>query len=103
MEFLTDMVTEVPDGVDEATVEDTRKREARRAAELTASGHLHRLWKPPLKPGEWRTLGLFSADSKEQLQEILVSLPLHVWMTITVTPLTAHPNDPALHTEMAMR
>jgi muconolactone D-isomerase len=46
-------------------------------------------------PGEWRTLGLFSADNEQQLQGILTSLPLHVWMTVTVTPLTPHPNDPA--------
>ena len=95
MEFLTDMVTDVPEGTAESTVQDTRRREALRASELAAQGHLHRLWKPPLMPGEWRTLGLFSADDEEQLQGILTSLPLHVWMTVTVTPLTPHPNDPA--------
>ena len=42
MEFLTEMVTNVPDGTDEATVEDTKKREAHRAAELAEQGHLLR-------------------------------------------------------------
>jgi muconolactone D-isomerase len=95
VEFLTEMVTNVPEGTDDATVEETKTREAKRAAELAADGHLLRLWKPPAVPGEWRTLGLFSADNEEHLQGILTSLPLHVWMTVTVTPLTAHPNDPA--------
>ena len=95
MEFLTELVTNVPEGTDEATVEETKAREARRAAELAAAGHLLRLWKPPPVPGEWRTLGLFSADDEQQLQGILTSLPLHVWMTVTVTPLAPHPNDPA--------
>ena len=95
MEFLTELVTNVPEGIEDATVEETKAREAERAAELAAAGHLLRLWKPPTEPGEWRTLGLFSADDEQQLDKILTSLPLHGWMTVTVTPLTPHPNDPA--------
>ena len=95
MEFLANMITNVPKGTAEETVEETKSREAIRAAELAAQGHLLRLWKPPLVPGEWRTLGLWSADSEDQLADILGSLPLHVWMTVEVTPLTPHPNDPA--------
>jgi muconolactone delta-isomerase len=49
-----------------------------------------------LQPGEWRTLGLFSADDGRQLEEVLASMPLHVWRTDEVTPLSPHPNDPAL-------
>lgn len=71
-----------------------RRREAVRAEELAAQGHLLRLWKPPLIPGEWRTLGLFAADDENELQSVLASMPLHVWMTVTVTPLTPHPSDP---------
>jgi muconolactone D-isomerase len=46
------------------------------------------------RAGEWRTLGLWSADDERQLQEILASMPLHIWMTVEVTPLTPHPSDP---------
>jgi muconolactone D-isomerase len=95
MEFLTDMVTTVPEGTADSTVEDTRAREAKRAGELAREGHLIRLWKPPAEPGVWRTLGLFSADDEDHLQQLLASLPLHVWMTVGVTPLTPHPSDPA--------
>ena len=35
--------------------------EAARSRELAVQGHLLRLWRPPLQPGEWRTLGLFAA------------------------------------------
>jgi muconolactone D-isomerase len=97
LEFLTELVTNVPEGTEEALVEETKAREAKRAAELAAAGQLLRLWKPPAVPGEWRTLGLFRADDEEQLQGILASLPLHVWMKVTVTPLTPHPNDPAVN------
>jgi muconolactone D-isomerase len=96
MEYLVQMTTHVPGGTSAGTVEDTRTREAARSRELAAQGHLLRLWRPPLKPGEWRTLGLFAADDEGQLQEVLASMPLHVWRTDEITPLSTHPNDPAL-------
>ena len=78
----------------EAAVQDIRTREAARSRELAAQGHLLRLWRPPLQPGEWRTLGLFAADDGSQLEEVLASMPLRVWRTDEVTPLSPHPNDP---------
>ena len=96
MEYLVTMTTHVPDGTSEETIEDVRNREAARSSELAAQGHLLRLWRPPLQPGEWRTLGLFVADDGRQLETVLASMPLRVWRTDTVVPLTPHPNDPAL-------
>jgi muconolactone D-isomerase len=94
MEFLADMVTTVPAGTSDETVEDTKAREAVRARELIDQGHLLRLWKPPRVDGEWRTWGLFRAEDEAQLLELLDSLPLHPWMHVDVTALGAHPNDP---------
>ncbi|GAA1069977.1 MULTISPECIES: muconolactone Delta-isomerase family protein [Kitasatospora] len=94
MEFLVDMVTTVPDGTSEEAVADMRAREAVRARELAALGHLVRLWRPPLAPGEWRSWGLFDAPDAEQLEQLLASMPLRAWRRDTVTPLTPHPNDP---------
>ena len=96
MEYLVTMTTDVPAGTLPEAVEEIRAREAARSRELAAQGHLLRLWRPPLQPGEWRTLGLFSADDRRQLDEVLASMPLHVWRTDEVTPLSPHPNDPAL-------
>jgi muconolactone D-isomerase len=98
MEFLANMITDVPEGTPESEVDDTKAREAVRAGELAAQGHLLRLWKPPVEPGEWRTLGLWRADNENQLRSILATLPLHVWMTVEVTPLIPHPNDPGTST-----
>jgi muconolactone D-isomerase len=95
MEYLVTMTTHVPEGTPDQAVEDIRTREAARSRELAAQGHLRRLWRPPLKPGEWRTLGLFAADTDDQLDEVLASMPLHIWRTDEVTPLSPHPNDPA--------
>jgi muconolactone D-isomerase len=94
MEYLVDMTTHVPEGTAESAVEDVRTREAARSRELAAAGHLLRLWRPPLRPGEWRTLGLFAAADDDELQQVLASMPLHVWRTDVVTPLSPHPNDP---------
>ncbi len=94
IEFLTTLITNVPHGTPESTVDATKDREAIRAAELAQMGYLLRLWRPPVEPGEWRTLGLWSADTEADLKEILASLPLHVWMTVEITPLNPHPNDP---------
>ncbi len=97
MEFLVDMVTTVPEGTSAETVADTRSREAARSKELAAQGHLLRLWRPPLAPGEWRTWGLFRADDADQLEEVLASMPLRIWRRDTVTPLSPHPSDPGLN------
>jgi muconolactone delta-isomerase len=94
MEYLVTMTTHVPDGTPDEDVEDTRTREAARSRELAAQGHLLRLWRPPLQPGEWRTLGLFAAAGDGQLEKVLASMPLRVWRTDEVTPLAPHPNDP---------
>jgi muconolactone D-isomerase len=96
VEFLTTMITNVPEGTPDAEVDLTKEREAVRARELAGQGSLLRLWKPPVEPGEWRTLGLWSADDEGQLQELLATMPLHVWMTVEVTPLKPHPNDPGI-------
>jgi muconolactone D-isomerase len=94
MEYLTDLVTTVPGGTSPVKVDELKAAEAVRAAELAKAGHLVRLWRPPLEPGEWRSIGLFRAADEAELQQVLDSLPLHIWMKVTITPLTPHPNDP---------
>ena len=94
MEYLVTMTTHVPAGTPEQAVDDIRAREAAHSRELAAARHLLRLWRPPLQPGEWRTLGLFAAADGDRLEEVLASMPLRVWRTDEVTPLAPHPNDP---------
>jgi muconolactone D-isomerase len=91
MEFLTEITTTVPTGTDPAEVDRRRAAESVRARELTALGHLVRLWRPV---GEMRSIGVWRAADEVEIRSVLASLPLHSWMTITVTPLVSHPNDP---------
>jgi muconolactone delta-isomerase len=98
MEYLVTMTTRVPEGVTDETVDEVRGREAVRSRQLAADGHLLRLWRPPLEPGEWRTFGLFAADDPDALEAVLASMPLRVWRTDEVTALESHANDPAAPT-----
>ena len=95
MKFLTNVTTVSPQGTLDATVEKTKEPEAVRAAELAAQGHLLRLWRPPVRPGESRILGVCRAADEQQLGYITATLPLCIWMTVEVTPLRAHPTVPA--------
>ena len=73
MEYLVTMTTNIPDGTPDQSVADVRAREAAHSSELAMQGHLLRLWRPPLRPGEWRSLGLFAAANDAQLEAVLAS------------------------------
>jgi muconolactone delta-isomerase len=94
MEFLVTMTTTVPEGTTDEEVKEVRAREADRSRELAAEGNLLRLWRPPLQPGEWRSLGLFVATDEVELEKLLSSMPLRVWRSDQVDALSPHPNDP---------
>ncbi len=94
MEYLVRMTTRVPEGTSAEAVADVRAREAAHTRELAVQGRVLRLWRPPLAPGEWRSLGLFSAEDPDDLERTLASMPLRMWRTDEVTPLDPHPSDP---------
>jgi muconolactone D-isomerase len=91
-EFLVEITTSVPEGTDPAEVDRRRNAEAVRAKDLIATGHLVRLWRPV---GELRSIGLWrAADETELHEKVLGTLPLRPWMSLVVTPIESHPNDP---------
>jgi muconolactone delta-isomerase len=94
MEYLVTMTTHVPEGTRSETVDDVRAREAAHTRELAAQGHVLRLWRPPLAPGEWRTIGLFAAADAAGLERVLASMPLRAWRTDEAKELSTHRNDP---------
>ena len=94
MEFLVEFQSHIPEEVSESELEARYAAEAAASAKLAREGHLIRLWRPPMGPGERKALGLYRADSEAQLDGLLGALPLHEWMQVTVTPLEAHPSDP---------
>jgi len=91
-EYLVEISTTVPEGTAPEEVDRRRAAEAVRARELAAAGHLFRLWRPV---GELRSIGIWCADDERDLfARVLDTLPMRPWMTISVTPLEPHPNDP---------
>ena len=95
MEFLVEFEVDVPAGTSEADVTDRERAEAVAATKLVDDGHLLRVWKRPLSSGETSVIGLYRAESEAELDGLLIALPLYEWMTVTVTGLERHPNDPA--------
>ena len=95
MEFLVEFEVEVPAGTADAEVQQRQRAESVAAAKLAADGHLVRLWRRPLAGDGTTAIGLYRADSEAELDGLLAALPLADWLRVTVTPLEAHPNDPA--------
>jgi len=59
MEFLVGFDVTIPDGTPESEVEKRASAEAAAAARLAREGHLVRLWRPPVAPGERKAVGLY--------------------------------------------
>src|SRR5260370_6399632 len=95
MEFRVEWGAEVPAGTPDAEVEQHQRAESAAAAKLAEDGHLVRPWGRPLVGDGTTAIGLYRADSEAELDGLLAALPLADWLRVTVTPLEAHPNDPA--------
>jgi muconolactone delta-isomerase len=94
MEFLVAFALDIPAGTPTSEIRDREYAEAAATAKLADEGHLVRVWRSGAQ-GETSIIGLYRADSEAQLDGLLGALPLAGWLHVTVTPLEAHPNDPA--------
>ena len=95
MEFLAEFEVEVPAGTPHEEVERRQRAESAAAAKLAEDGHLVRLWRMSAGGDGATAIGLYRAYSEAELDGLLAALPLADWLRVTVTPLEAHPNDPA--------
>jgi muconolactone delta-isomerase len=103
MDFLVEFEINVPEGTPETEVKAREDAESAAAAKLVEQGHLVRLWKRRVAPGERRPIGLYRAESEHELDGLLRALPLYDWMRVTLTSLEPHPNDPAAHQRLPGR
>ncbi|TNC25199.1 muconolactone Delta-isomerase [Amycolatopsis alkalitolerans] len=67
--------------------------EKARALDLQRDGKWVHLWRVA---GKYSNISVFDVDSADELHEILWSLPLFPYLTVTVTPLARHPSDLAM-------
>jgi muconolactone delta-isomerase len=93
-EYLVEFEIDIPPGAAQADIGRRTAAEAAAASDLVSRGQLVRLWTRAAGPGSRRTVGLYRARDRLELDALLAALPLHEWMHVTVTPLEGHPNDP---------
>ena len=95
MEFLVEFEVEVPAGTPDAEVEQHQRAGSAAPAKLAGTGtssgsgdgRSSATERPPSRP--------YRADSEAALDGLLAALPVGDRLRVTVTPLEAHPNDPA--------
>jgi muconolactone delta-isomerase len=98
-----EFVVSVPKGTPDSEVERREHDEASAVSRLAEQGHALRIWRRSITADDSTVLGLYWADCRGQLDEILRALPLSDWMNVIVTPLQPHPNDPAASRQGARR
>ena len=94
MEILAEFIVEVTAGNAGTQVDVCWRAERAAARKLADDGHLIRLWGRELSPPKKTALKMCVADTRQQLDRFMRTLPLHDWMQISVTDLLPQPNDP---------
>ena len=94
MEFLVHIKISWPQDMGRMEKEKIIKEERDYAASLASKGALVRMWRIP---GRQENYGIWNAADATQLHEIISSLPVYPYMTVTVEPLAVHPVDPLRH------
>jgi muconolactone delta-isomerase len=94
-EYLVEFEIDIPPDAARTEVGRRTAAEAAAAADLVSRGQLVRLWiRPAHGSTTRRTLALYRARDRPELDALLEALPLYSWMHIEVIPLEGHPNDP---------
>jgi muconolactone D-isomerase len=78
-----------PHDVDPGRIDRLKAEEKVRALELQRQGKWVHLWRVA---GLYSNISVFDVDSHDELHELLSTLPLYPFMTISVTPLARHPS-----------
>lgn len=90
MLFHVEMDVRIPHDMDSARVEELKRAEKARAAELQESGVWRHLWRVV---GQYRNVSIFDVESPAALHDLLAGLPLFPFMHIQVRPLCRHPSS----------
>lgn len=90
MEFLVAITVVRPTDVDDDVFAQLRQAEFERGLELLDAGVIEAIWRVP-DARHLRNVGVWRAADEGELRAQLASLPLRRFMTVEVTPLSAHP------------
>ena len=87
--FLVHTVAALPEG-DHPELEALRRGEVERAHELQRDGTVVALWR---EAGRLASFGIWRGVDAGDVRAQISSLPLHRYMTVTITELHRHPNS----------
>ncbi|MDN5917107.1 MAG: muconolactone Delta-isomerase [Pseudonocardia sp.] len=93
MLFHVRMDVAIPRDLDPDVRATTVAKEKARALEIQRSGKWPHIWRVV---GQYSNISIFDVGSADELHELLWSLPLFEFMTVTIAPLTTHPSDLAV-------
>jgi muconolactone D-isomerase len=87
MEFLVQIQVNFPPDLPAAELADVMAREVERGHELKDAGTIVRIWRVP---GRRANVGVWRAETPDELHEAITSLPAFPWIDARVTPLATH-------------
>ena len=90
MLFKVEMNVDIPLTFDPAQAAALKAAEKARFQELQASGVWRHIWRVV---GQYSNVSIFDVESNAALHDLLTSLPLYPFMTMTVTALCRHPSS----------
>jgi len=90
MLFHVEMDVRIPHDLPSETADKLKATEKARAHELQKSGKWRHLWRIA---GRYANVSVFDVSGPQELHDILSSLPLFPYMTMTITPLCRHPSS----------
>lgn len=90
MLFAVRMDVDLPADMDQHTKAELLTREKSYSQRLQREGKWPHIWRIV---GQYANLSVFDVNDNAELHDLLWGLPLFPYMTVDVTPLTAHPSD----------
>ena len=90
MLFMVEMTVAIPLTFDKVEADRLKAAEKARFQELQASGVWRHIWRVV---GHYSNVSIFDVETNAQLHDLLTTLPLYPFMTMTVTALCRHPSS----------
>ncbi|HEU4582765.1 MAG TPA: muconolactone Delta-isomerase [Polyangiaceae bacterium] len=90
MLFHVEMDVRLPPTMPAQVADQLKSTERDRARELQRAGKWRHLWRVV---GKYANVSIFEVSDAAELHELLSTLPLFPYMTITVTALCRHPSS----------
>lgn len=90
MLFHVEMTVRLPADMPADVADRLKATEREKAQALQGSGKWRHLWRIA---GQYANISIFDVDSVEELHELVSTLPLFPYMTVSVRPLCRHPSS----------